>query len=257
MAAATARGVRARLASGEQLLGTFVQLRDPAGCEILGASGLDLLCIEGEHSGMGAETVERLVAAARLGAAAVIVRVAGNHQVAIAAALDAGADGVIVPRVSTGPELRAAISAARFPPIGQRGLGPSRATRYGADIAGHLRRANNELLLAVQVETRDAVDRLDELLESPDVDLLFVGPGDLACSLGIDDPRSPELRRTVESILTRVHEAGRMSGIFAASPADAREWWRAGVNLVLLGSDLAWLSAGIANAVGEARDREP
>lgn len=253
----TSSSLRARLTSGAPLLGAFVQLRDPAACEIVAASGLDVLCIEAEHSGMGVETVERLVAAARLTPAAALVRVAGNDAIAIAAALDAGADGVIVPRVSSGREARGAISAARYPPAGQRGLGPSRATGYGADTAGYLRRANRELLLALQVETREAVERLDELLEPVEVDLIFVGPGDLACSLGIDDPRSSELRETIESILARTRQAGRMSGIFAATPSDARHWLDAGVNFVLLGSDLGWLSVGTAGAVAAARRADP
>lgn len=234
----------------------FLQLRDPAACQIVGASGVDLLCIEGEHSGMGVETIERLIAAASLTTTGVLVRVAGNDPIAIAAALDAGADGIIVPRVSSSEEVRAAISAARYPPEGQRGLGPSRATGYGADIGGHLRRANHELLLSVQVETREAIEQLDELLDPAEVDLIFVGPGDLASSLGIDDPRSVELREAIESILARTREAGRLSGIFAATPADARFWLGAGVNLVLLGSDLMWLSAGIGGALTATRAAE-
>jgi 4-hydroxy-2-oxoheptanedioate aldolase len=234
------------------LLGTFVQVRDPAACEVAAASGLDVLCIEAEHSGMGVETVERLVAAVQATTAAALVRLAGNDPILIAAALDAGADGVIVPRVSSSGEVRAAVAAARYPPAGQRGLGPSRATAYGAEIVGYLSRANQDLLLALQVETREAVERLEELLEPEEVDLVFVGPGDLACSLGVE-PGSGELAKTIESILSRAREAGRMTGIFAATATDAKHWRAAGVNLVLLGSDLGWLAAGLAGAVTEVR----
>lgn len=246
-------GVRARLSRGEQLLGTFVQLRDPAACELAARCGLDVLVIEGEHSSMGVETIQQLVAATQLTPARALVRVAGNDPVLIAAALDAGADGVIVPRIGTAAEARDAVDAARYPPVGHRGLGPSRATAYGADIFGYLRRANDDLLVAIQVETREALEHLDELLGVPGVDLFFVGPGDLSVSLGIEDPASPELREAIESVLAGAREAGRLAGVFAATPAVAARWRSAGVGLVVLGSDLGWLAAGLGGAVAELR----
>ena len=245
------RSVRARLNAGEQLTGTFVQIADPAACEFVGWLGFDLLCLEGEHSAFGPMTIQRLVAAGEQTPAGVIVRPAGNDPIAIATALDAGSQGVLVPRVNTAAEARAAVAAARFPPVGVRGLGPSRATGYGADIAGYLRRANDELLLAVQIETREALNHLDELLAVAHVDLVFVGPGDLACSLGIDDPGSVQLREAIESVFVRARQAERLTGIFAADLTDAGRWRAAGVSLVILGSDLGWLAVGARAALSE------
>lgn len=245
-------GVRARLEGGAQLLGTFVQIADPAACEVMAKLGFEVLCVEAEHSCLGVETVQRLVLAMASTPAAALVRVAGNDPIAIAAALDAGAEGVLVPRVSTAAEAEAAVAAARFPPVGSRGLGPSRATAYGADIAGHLARANRELLLAVQVETAQALENLHELLAVAEIDLVFVGPGDLACSLGIQDPAAAELADTVASILTRARAAGRLTGVFAGSPADAARWRARGAGLVILGSDLTWLTRGAAAALAAA-----
>jgi 2-keto-3-deoxy-L-rhamnonate aldolase RhmA len=82
--------------------------------------------------------------------------------------------------------------------------------------------------------------------------MIFVGPGDLACSLGIADPADPELRETVESVLSRSRVAGRLTGVFAASPAEARRWREAATDLVILGSDLTWLACGVAAAVAES-----
>jgi 4-hydroxy-2-oxoheptanedioate aldolase len=241
--------VRRRMEAGEQLVGTFVQSHDPAALEFLGRLGLDVVCIEGEHSAMGPETVRALVAAAELAPVPPLVRIAGNDPMAIAAALDAGAQGVVVPRVDTAAEAAAAVAATRYPPDGARGLGPSRAAAYGPGIPDYLARANRDLLLAIQVETRAAVDGLDALLEVEDVDMIFVGPGDLGCSLGIADPRSPELLEIVESILTRSKEAGRLTGIFAADPEAANRWRAAGTDLVILGSDLGWLAEGVKTAL--------
>lgn len=243
--------LRARMEGAEQLTGTFVQSRDAGTCELLGRLGFDLLCIEGEHSAMGVETIQRLIAAADLAPVPALVRVAGNDPIAIAAALDAGAQGIVVPRVDSGPEAAAALAATRYPPEGVRGLGPSRATGYGAQIPAYLARANRDLLLAIQVETRAAVDHLDDLLGVDGLDMVFVGPGDLGCSLGIADPASPELRQIVTSVLERSKAAGRLTGVFAAGAQDARHWRGLGTDLVVLGSDLMWLARGVQGVLAD------
>jgi len=158
---------------------------------------------------------------------------------------------LVVPRVDDAAGAAAAVAATRYPPIGERGLGPSRATGFGVDIPAYLKRANDDLLLAIQVETGAAVDALDSLLEVDGVDMIFVGPGDLGCSLGIDDPKDPELRRIVESIITRSRDAGRLAGVWAANTADAARWRDAGAELVILGSDLIWLARGVQAALAE------
>lgn len=256
-AAAAGPSLRKRLRSGDFLLGTFVASRDPATCELIGGLGFDLLCLDVEHSAMGIETVERLLAAADLVATPAIVRVAGNDEVAIATTLDAGAAGVLVPRVESAEQAQRALAAARYPPAGKRGLGPSRATRYGTQIGAYRARANDELLLAIQVETNEAVERLDELLAIDGIDLYFVGPGDLGCSLGIDDPSDPTLRALVASVIERTRAAGRNAGVFAASAADAVIWQARGAQLVLLNSDFSLLARGVAATFAElesARD---
>jgi 4-hydroxy-2-oxoheptanedioate aldolase len=242
--------VRARMEGGEQLVGTFVQSHDPAQVEFLGGLGFDLLCVEAEHSAMGPETVRGLVAAADTARTPALVRVSGNDATAIAGALDAGAQGVVVPRVDSAAEAVAAVASTRYPPDGARGLGPGRAASYGGGIPDYLARANADLLLAIQVETRAAVDDLDALLAVEGVDMFFVGPGDLGCSLGIPDPRDPDLLATIESILRRTADAGRLTGIFAFDAEAANRWRAAGADLVILGSDLGWLASGVAAALG-------
>jgi 4-hydroxy-2-oxoheptanedioate aldolase len=246
--------VRRRMEAGESLVGTFVQGHDPAAMELLGGLGLDLLCVEAEHSAMGPETIRGLVAAADVARVPSLVRVPGNDATAIAGALDAGAQGIVVPRVDTAAEAAAAVASTRYPPVGARGLGPGRAAAYGGDIPAYLARANADLLLAVQVETRAAVDGLDELLEVDGVDMFFVGPGDLGCSLGIADPRDPGLLETIESILSRTKAAGRLTGIFAFDPEAANRWRAAGADMVILGSDFTWLGAGVKSALAALRD---
>lgn len=257
MTAGAQNSVRARLQSGAKLIGAFVQSRDTGSCEFLGRLGLDLLCVEGEHSGMGVETVQALVAAADVASTPALVRIAGNDPIVIAAALDAGAQGIIVPRVDTAAQAGAAVAATRYPPQGSRGLGPSRATGYGMSIPAYLSRANDDLLLAIQVESRDAYENLDELLAVDGVDMIFVGPNDLGCSLGILDPTDLRLDEIVASVLERSRAAGRLTGVFAADPATARRRLDAGTDLVVLGSDLMWLARGVTAALSEVHGAVP
>jgi 4-hydroxy-2-oxoheptanedioate aldolase len=246
--------IRRRMEGGEQLLGAFVQLRDTTAAEFIGGLGLDFMCLEAEHSGFTTTAIQAMVAAAGLTATPALVRVPGADPIAIAAALDAGAAGIIVPRVDTAEQAAAVVQATRYPPFGQRGLGPSRASGFGVRIPEYLARANDDLLLAIQVETAAAVDNLDALLAVDGIDMMFVGPGDLSCSLGIADMGGAEMRRIVGGLLDRTAAAGHLRGVFAGAPDGARGWRQVGAELVILGSDLMWLAAGITEAAAIARD---
>ena len=100
-------------------------------------------------------------------------------------ALEGGAKGILFPRVRSVDEARQAVSFCRYPPEGQRGLGPGRASVYGTDIPGYAATANQEILTMIQIETLEAVDCLEEIAAIPGVDLLFIGPGDLSHALGL------------------------------------------------------------------------
>jgi 4-hydroxy-2-oxoheptanedioate aldolase len=242
--------VRARLERGDRLVGTFLQAPSAVSAELVGASGLDFACVEGEHSALGREAVERLVAACTLAGTPTLVRVRANTPVEIAAALDAGACGVIVPRVDSADEAASAARAARYPPRGDRGVGPGRATGYGRALAGYVERANDELAVGVQIESRQAVAAAVEIARVPEVDFVFVGPGDLAASLGVPfgDQRALD---AIASVLAAASEAGRPAGIWAPSTEPALRWLEAGFQLVIVGSDLGFLAEGIDRAVSQ------
>lgn len=244
------RTVRQRLLNGKQLTGTFIQIPHPVVTEFAGRLGFDLLCLDAEHSAMPGDTIESLIRAADAVSMPSLVRVAGNDPTIIATALDAGAAGVIVPRVNTGPETMRAVSASRYPPQGERGLGPGRAAGYGRDVSACRIDANEHLLVAVQIETQTAVQNLDEIISTPGLDLAFVGPYDLAASLG-QEPGSPAMDRVVQDVLAQCREAGLLTGVFTARPEAAQRWFANGVNLVLISSDLGWLEQGAATGLAK------
>ncbi len=245
--------MRARLDGGESLVGTFVQTPSPATAELVGAVGVDFVCVEGEHSGLGRETVQSLVAGSALAGTPALVRVAANDPVEIAAALDAGAAGVIVPRVDSAAEAAAAVSAARYPPEGRRGVGPGRASGYGLSVPEYVARANGEIAVGVQIESGEAVAAAGEIARVEGVDFVFVGPADLAASLGV--PFGDErLDGQIASVLAAAREAGRPAGIWAPTAGGAASALRAGFQVVILGSDLGLLADALRAALAELSD---
>jgi 4-hydroxy-2-oxoheptanedioate aldolase len=239
--------IRDRLTGGEQLVGSFLQVSSLSVYEVLAQSGVfRFLCVEGEHSGLSGGEVASLVRGVDLLGVPCVVRVAGNNATAIAVALDSGAAGVLVPRVNTAAEAVDAVRSARFPPEGVRGLGPGRATGFGSRVEAYVAEARENTLVCVQVETGVAVEQLDQIAAVEGVDLVFVGPGDLALSLGLEGERnSAELQAVIDRVLDRAVAAGKLTGMFAGSAADARVWLDRGVAMVLLASDLSFLRTGI------------
>jgi 4-hydroxy-2-oxoheptanedioate aldolase len=234
--------LRARLLGGGQATDVFVPTPHPVVAELLAGLGPDVLCLDQEHALFAPEAVHAVVGAAALGGAPVLVRVFLNRAYHVAAALDAGAAGVLVPCIESAEAAAGAVAFARHPPVGTRGFGPARSSRYGGAIGEAVACAPEETLVAIQVETQRGLDALNEILV---VDVVFVGPGDLALSLGLD---GPQLRPLLEDVVVRTHAAGKAAGTYAADAETAGKWLAAGVELVLIGSDLSFLAAVVEAA---------
>ncbi len=239
--------LRERLEGGDRLAGVFLQAPCPVAAEVVGSFELDFVCIEAEHSPLGRESIHALLGAARRPA---LVRVADNATVPIVSALDDGAAGVIVPRIDSAEEAQAAVDAARFPPLGRRGVGPGRAAGYGRTLPEYFAGANEQVVVGVQVESTAAVADAARIAAVEGVDLLFVGPGDLAVSLGVPfgDERVTE---AALSVLETARAAGRAAGIWAPTAAGARRWFELGFQLVIVGSDLALLAEGLERLLAD------
>ncbi len=242
-------GIKERMLAGETLVGTFIQTPHPAVVEFVGGLGFDFVCLEAEHSAMGAETIQGLATAADCTPCETLVRIANNDWFLVAGALDAGAAGVICPRVNTASEAEAFVRSALYPPLGDRGIGPGRVTAYGYNAGPDYRlRANERNLVAVQVETRQAMENLADIVALPGLDMVFVGPADLASSLALPGMDAPELREAVEKIFATAQGAGKLCGIFAGNAVAAANWMKLGARLILLASDLMFLAGGAAAA---------
>jgi 4-hydroxy-2-oxoheptanedioate aldolase len=233
--------LRARLhAKTPMLRGVFLGIPSPMVVEIACAAAPDFVCIDCEHGVIGPETLENMLRAASVPA---LVRVPGAEGPWIGQALDMGAAGVLVPRVSSAAEARAAVAAARFPPEGMRGLGPGRAAGYGRSIAAHLSQAREETVVAVQIETVGALDDLAAILAVPGLDLAFIGPADLGLGLQAAGRAQP-LAQVIDQILTDCAAADVPAGIFTMTAADAGAY-QGRVAMALCGSDGLALMQGM------------
>ncbi len=222
--------IRRKLASGRPVVGTWETLGDPAAMEVLSRVGFDFLLIDAEHAPLGDETLRNLLmaGAGRGTDTSLLVRVPWNDPVRIKIVLDLGADGVMVPMVNSGDEARRAVAACKYPPEGIRSVGPGRPSNYYADQSGYVARANDEIAVLVQVEHARAVAALDDILRVPGIDAVFVGPGDLAASLGrLPDPHHPEVQAAIERIAAGCVARGVPFGTDADTAEGIR--WLAGL----------------------------
>ncbi len=239
------------------LVGTFAAIPHPVAIEVTAASGVDFLCVDWEHSQISRERIEDLIRAADIHRVPAMVRVPGHTAEDIAAVLDAGAAGVLVPRVSTAEQARAAVKATRYPPLGARGVGPGRAAAYGYRIPDYLAKANEELVLAIQVETAEGLANIGEIAAVDGVDLIFIGPGDLSVSIDAMGPTGKDrLDAAIGTITKTALSAGRAVGIFRPSADDIGAWSEAGISFFMLASDTMFLGASLAAGIDAARAGE-
>ena len=216
-----------------KLIGTFAAIPHPVAVEVTAQPGLDFICIDWEHAQIARDMIENLVRAADVHRVPAMVRVPGpwaggdrrragqrRARRAGAARLDRRAG-------------RARGEGARYPPLGERGVGPGRAAGYGYRIPEYLARANAEIVVAVQVETAEGLANVDAIAATDGVDVVFVGPGDLSVSIDAMGPAGADrLGRAIETIIGAALAHGRIAGIFCAKPEDARPMGRQGRQLL-------------------------
>ncbi|MBZ9701054.1 MULTISPECIES: HpcH/HpaI aldolase family protein [unclassified Mesorhizobium] len=240
-------GFRNKCIGRESLVGSFAAIPHPVAVEVMAQSGLDFLCIDWEHAQISRDMIETMVRAADIHRVPAIVRVPGHAPEAIAAALDSGAQGVLVPRVSTAAQAQAAVKASRYPPTGERGVGPGRAAGYGYRISEYLAQANDSIVVAVQVETSEGLANIEAIAAVEGVDVIFVGPGDLSVSIDAIGPKGADkLAQAIRRIIDATIAHGRTSGIFCAKPQDVAQWATLGASFFILASDTMFLGAGAA-----------
>jgi 2-dehydro-3-deoxyglucarate aldolase/4-hydroxy-2-oxoheptanedioate aldolase len=214
------------------------------------------LWIDLEHSPTSLEALQAHLIAARAGGTAAVVRVPSSDVAWIKRVLDTGAEGVIVPQVQSAEEVRQAVAACRYPPQGRRGFGPRRPSNYGRNAGqDYLQSANQQLFVAVQIETVEAYNDLDKILTVPGLDSIVVGPYDLSGALGmLGQVSHPKVVEAITNIVTKSRRAGRYVGM--GMPGNAEQALQAaklGVQWVQCGGDFAYMVSFVDQLFGRVR----
>ncbi len=240
-------------ASGGTAVGVWLALPSPISAEVAARSGADFVCADLQHGANDALTLVGVAQGARLGGSRPIARVAWNDPSSIGRALDTGAEGVIVPMVNSGPEAVAAVAAARYAPVGIRSFGPivtaMHMPRYAAT-------ANDTVALIPMIETVAALRNLDDILSTPGIDAIYIGPDDLGISLGLPvgtRDEHPVFAEAVQTVLDGCRRHGVVPGIHATGGWAPRRLEQ-GFRLMAATSELGAMEAGLAQAMGAARE---
>jgi 2-dehydro-3-deoxyglucarate aldolase len=252
--------LKPRLREREPLYGLWLSLASPTAAEALAHAGFDWLCIDMEHAANDTRDVTeqlRAIAAAHLPTEA-IVRVPSHDGWLVKRVLDAGARTLMFPNVETADDAARIVRMTQYPVPGAidglRGVaGAVRAAAYGAR-RDYVQTANAQIATIVQVESARGLDNVDAIAATPGVDGLFVGPADLAASLGhLGDSRHPDVQGAIAKVLAAAQRAGVGAGIFATDVAAARQARDAGFNCIALAADVMWLVRVARDALQEVR----
>jgi 4-hydroxy-2-oxoheptanedioate aldolase len=220
--------------------------------ELMGRCGFDWVCLDTQHGLIGYDQMLPMLEALSATRTPSIVRVSWNHPPEIMKALDAGAEGVIIPLVNTADDARRAVGACRYPPDGYRSWGPTRASLQSRGFTP--RGANRSVICIVMIETAEAISNLDEILQVPGLDAVYVGPNDIAVTHGLDpsaDAEDPTHRELILKILAGCERAGVVAGIHCGSVETAARWREAGFRMLNVNSDGVFLRQGARNVLNQ------
>jgi len=277
MSAGTLTGAefKKQLRSGAPKLGLFLNSHSPTVAEQLAHSGYDWLLVDSQHGPMGYEKLSAMISGISNGGAKSLVRVGGySDRPGIQQSLDIGADGVLVPYINTADEARQAVSCARYPTTGTRSVYFPQRSMNKEGLLGYAGAANNNVIVALQVETADCIKNIDEIAAVPGVDILFLGQNDLCMSMGLYEKyefphmyTSPELAAATEKLVNAARKNNVILGLFLFGTSRVGEFLDKGFSFISIGNDLHHIltQAGayvkdveeIAKAKGKSWTRRP
>jgi 2-dehydro-3-deoxyglucarate aldolase len=246
-----------KLTQRELVYGGWAALSSPLASEALAHAGFDFLVLDTEHAPADTMDLVALLQAVSAAPAHAVVRVTENRAALVKRAMDAGAQTVLFPSVNSADEARAAADAMRYPLPGQGGVrgvaGVTRGNRFGL-VPGALQAANAAACTIVQIESAQALDAVATIAALPQVDALFVGPADLAASLGhLGDSAHADVQAAIARVAQVAAAQGKAAGILALDTAQARHYRSLGYTMIALGLDTQWLLQGARAALDGVR----
>lgn len=238
-------------AEGRPVINVWCNIGSAFMAEALAGQGWDALTVDTQHGLIGYEDMVAMLQAISATPVTPLVRVSWNNPGEIMRALDAGAYGVICPMINNRAEAEAFVGACRYPPLGGRSFGPIRAALVAG--AGYAEEANDQLLAFAMIETAEGLGKVDEIVATPGLDGIYIGPSDLSLSLGgkpAQDNQDPMILAAFDRILASAHAADRKVGVHTQSVAYSQQMIERGFDLVTVGADIRYVQSGRA----EVRD---
>lgn len=239
--------LKKRMAAGNCVYGLFVNSGSTVACEVAGLSGFDFIVIDSEHGPTDPLDNRELILAAEYRDVVPLIRVSNSSSDLILRTLDVGAHGVMIPQVNTREKAEMAASAARYAPLGKRGVATTRAADYGflQPMSQYFQLANERNLVIVQCENIAALPNLDEICSVDGVDVVFVGPYDLSASMGAPGKADYEsIRNTVELVLETTARHNKFAGIFTKDPEEAFQYAQMGFQFIVVSTDISCMAKG-------------
>jgi 2-dehydro-3-deoxyglucarate aldolase len=254
--------LRQRLRDGGTVVGSWINSGSPMVAELMAGCGFDFLCVDVEHSAVDLPQVQQLFQAIRSGhpRCAALVRLHGVDYAFAKRYLDAGAAGLIAPLVRTRDDALLLVQAAKYPPQGLRGVGFCRANDYGLHVTEECARANEEILVVVQIEHIDAVRNIDAIVSVPGIDAAFIGPYDLTASMGVTGQfEHPDYLAARAEILAACGRHRIAPGIHAVAPdiSQAQARLKEGYRLLAYSLDITMLTAACTAGVAALCRSDP
>ena len=247
------------LAEKKKLSAGWLQAASPITAEIMAKAGFDVLMVDMEHGPGGImELISQLQAMSRYDVVP-FVRAPWNDFVTIKRILDTGVNGILIPYVNTAEEAAQAVSACKYPLEGIRGIAPSpRAGGYGMNQRNYLDYANEQLDVMIAVETKKAVDNIDEIIKTNGLDGIFIGPMDLATSFGhFCNPQAEEVQEAIKKVEEAVLKSDKFLATVAGDFEQARRLYERGYNMVVMMSDTTTLGKIALDQAGKFREAYP
>jgi 2-dehydro-3-deoxyglucarate aldolase/4-hydroxy-2-oxoheptanedioate aldolase len=250
--------LKTALREGKAVVGSMVQdVRSPFVIQVMAGAGLDYALIDMEHGTIGIESAADLIQTARLAGIVPIVRVPDQLYHVMCPLLDAGAMGLMIPRLESAGQLEEVVSMTKYPPWGKRGaVGIKGQTNYRpAKLAEFLPKANEETMIIAQIELREAVDQLDEMLSVKGLDVALVGPADLSIALGIPGELShPKEVETIDAVIAACKRKKIAAGVALGDIESMKRWKQKGMQFLCLGSETSGMFNWFLNVASELKD---
>lgn len=248
--------LKTQLQADKTAVSAWLSIPSSYSAEIVAHCGFDAVTVDLQHGMIAFGQAMTMLQAISTTSATPLVRPSGSNAIEIMHLLDAGAYGVICPQVDDADIARTVVAACKYPPAGTRSFGPSRGLLYGG--SGYYPQANDEILVFVMIESRQAVQNLDSILSVDGIDGVFIGPNDLSLSLGGGPGSEPaqEIATVIENIRSRAAERGLFTGIFCAEGAMAARRAAQGFQLVVPGNDAGILKSACMAQLGQIHGAE-